>query len=263
MNSSVDTLVVDLGQEIDALHLLLESMPDSAWVMPTPAPEWSIADQVIHIGLFDARAMWSIADPDRFTHDLNGMRSHGGVDGIHSEQREKDPAELMEWWLSGSRALLDVAALCDMSARCNWYGPSMSARSMLTARLMETWAHSHDIADALGADIIATDRLRHIAHIGVRAMPFAFAANSREIPEGEVRVELRGPQGDTWSWGSESATSTVRGEALGFCQAVTQRRHLLDCSLEVHGELAQQWMSIAQAFAGPPGVGRTKGQFSR
>ena len=31
-----------------------------------------------------------------------------------------------------------------------WYGPSMSARSFVTARLMETWAHGMDVADALG-----------------------------------------------------------------------------------------------------------------
>lgn len=137
----------------------------------------------------------------------------------------------------------------------------MSARSMLTARLMETWAHGYDIADAVGAKVSASDRLRHVAHIGVGARRFAFAANKREMPEGDVFVELLSPSGDVWTWGDSSAENSVKGNALDFCLAVTQRRHLDDCGLNVQGSLATEWMSIAQAFAGAPGVGRTKGQF--
>jgi uncharacterized protein (TIGR03084 family) len=81
------------------------------------------------------------------------------------------------------------------------------------------------------------------------------------MPEGDVFVSLRAPNGDVWTWGDEASSSRVRGDALGFCLAVTQRRHVDDCGLTAEGDLAQQWMSIAQAFAGPPGVGREKGQF--
>ena len=71
----------------------------------------------------------------------------------------------------------------------------MSAVSFATARLMETWAHGQDVVDALGAHREPTDRLRHVAHIGVRARPFSYVTNGREMPEGEVRVELRSPVG--------------------------------------------------------------------
>ena len=137
----------------------------------------------------------------------------------------------------------------------------MSARSMLTARLMETWAHGYDIADAVGATLKPTDRLRHVAHIGVGARRFSFAANKREMPVGDVYVELTAPSGELWTWGESSTENSVKGDALNFCLAVTQRRHLDDCCLSVHGSLAVEWMSIAQAFAGAPGVGREKGQF--
>jgi uncharacterized protein (TIGR03084 family) len=132
---------------------------------------------------------------------------------------------------------------------------------MLTARLMETWAHGYDIADAVGVTMSATDRLRHVAHIGVGARRFAFAANKREMPEGDVYVELISPSGAVWTWGDSASANSVKGDALNFCLAVTQRRHLDDCGLVVVGPLAIEWMSIAQAFAGSPGVGRTKGQF--
>jgi uncharacterized protein (TIGR03084 family) len=137
----------------------------------------------------------------------------------------------------------------------------MSAMSFATARLMETWAHGQDIVDAVGARRPATERLRHIAHIGVRARPFSYATNGREVPSGEVRVELGAPDGGRWEW-NESASDVVRGDALDFCLVVTQRRHLDDTALVVDGPLAEDWMAIAQAFAGPPGAGRQPGQFT-
>jgi hypothetical protein len=44
---------------------------------------------------------------------------------------------------------------------------------------------------------------------------------------------------------------------VDFCLLVTQRRHLADTAVVVEGDAARQWISIAQAFAGPPGAGRS------
>jgi uncharacterized protein (TIGR03084 family) len=139
----------------------------------------------------------------------------------------------------------------------------MSARSFVTARLMETWAHGQDVVDALGAERAPTERLRHVAHIGVGARPFSYAANRREMPDAGIRVELLAPSGETWTWGPEGAVDTVRGPALDFCLLVTQRRHRDDVALMVEGSAADEWLDIAQAFAGPPGEGRRPGQFPR
>ena len=135
----------------------------------------------------------------------------------------------------------------------------MSAASSLTARIMETWAHGQDVADALGLVREPTARLRHIAHIGVRALPFSFAANGLEVPQEPVRVELTGPDGSVWTWGPEHAANRVTGPALDFCLIVTQRRHLADTSIRAYGQVADQWLAIAQAFAGPPGPGPPAG----
>lgn len=261
MSDPVDPVVRDLRDETEALRDLLVSLPADAWTMPTPAPGWTVADQVVHLGLFDRRCMWSMTDAQRFRADLKEMMAMGGVDALHDSHRSMLPAELLTWWGEGVEALLHAAGSVDMKTRCSWYGPSMSARSMLTARYMETWAHGLDITDAVGVVREDTDRIFHVAHIGVRAMPFAFATNGREQPAGEVHVELRAPGGSTWTWGPPDAPSSVRGTATGFCRAVTQRRHLNDCGLDIVGEPATEWMSIAQAFAGPPGEGRTEGQF--
>jgi uncharacterized protein (TIGR03084 family) len=126
----------------------------------------------------------------------------------------------------------------------------MSALSFATARLMETWAHGHDIATALGRELPATARLRHVCHIGVTTRAWSYANRGQPVPEGEVRVELTPPGGGLWTWGAEHATARVRGSALEFCLVTTQRRRLEDTSLLADGATALTWLQQAQAFAG-------------
>jgi uncharacterized protein (TIGR03084 family) len=137
----------------------------------------------------------------------------------------------------------------------------MGAASMLTARLMETWAHGQDVADALGVSRTPTTRLRHVAHIGARTVGFAFAVHQKTVPP-EFRVELTAADGRLWTWGPSSAADRVTGPVLDFCLLVTQRRHPDDLELTVTGDNAEAWVPIAQAFAGLPGGGRKAGQFA-
>ncbi len=165
-------------------------------------------------------------------------------------------ADVISWFDASRRRLIDVFAELDPAARLPWYGPSMSAASALTARIMETWAHGQDVADALGADRPVTARLRHVAHIGVRALPYSFAVRGLDVPAEPVRVELAAPGGETWAWGPPDAANRVTGPALDFCLLVTQRRHRDDTEMRAEGDVADRWLDVAQAFAGPPGPGR-------
>jgi uncharacterized protein (TIGR03084 family) len=133
---------------------------------------------------------------------------------------------------------------------------------MATARIMETWAHGQDIADALGIRREPTARLRHVAHIGVRTVGFAFQVNGRPAPSEPIRFELAGPDGETWTWNDEGAADRITGPALDFCFLVTQRRHRDDLDLTVVGPVAEQFVQVAQAFAGLPGAGRKPGEFA-
>jgi len=107
-----------------------------------------------------------------------------------------------------------------------------------------------------------TEVHRHVAHLGVLTRGYSFRNQGRAVPTEDVRVELRSPSGEPWIWGDASATNRVTGSARGFCLVVTRRRHAADTDLVIEGDVARQWMEIAQAFAGPPGPGRQPGQFS-
>ena len=117
------------------------------------------------------------------------------------------------------------------------------------------------VADAVGVTRKPSHRLRQIAYLGVRTRDFAFGVHQLVPPAAEFRVELQAPDASVWAWGPEEAGQRVTGTALDFCLLVTQRRHRNDLDLTAIGPDAQRWLTLAQAFAGPPGAGRAAGTF--
>lgn len=256
----------DLAAEHAALDVVVAGLSEKAWRQATPATGWSVGDCVSHLWFFDQRARMALSPDtvDAFLADAKQLLAGElGPDPSADAWRSGTPADLLSNWRDDRASLIALGRATDPSARIPWYGPAMAARSFITARLMETWAHGQDVRDALGVAPEESMRLKHVAHIGVRARAFAYANNKRALPDGDVRVELTAPDGSMWTWGDESSRDVVRGGALDFCLMVTQRRHVSDTALEVVGPLAEDWIGIAQAFAGPPGPGRQPGQFPR
>jgi uncharacterized protein (TIGR03084 family) len=253
----------DLLAETADLERLVVGLDEAGWDRPTPAVGWTVRDQVGHLAFFDDAARQAATDPEAFrverdeaVRDVEGM-----VERIVAEQRGRAGAEVLTWLRAARAALVETADTMDPATRVPWYGPDMSMASSITARIMETWAHGQDVADALGAVREPTDRLRHVAFIGVRALPNSYIAHGLAVPDMPVRVDLVSPRGEAWAWGPEGAANRVSGTAVDFCLAVTQRRHIDDLDLDRRGPVATEWMSVAQAFAGPPGPGRQPGQF--
>jgi uncharacterized protein (TIGR03084 family) len=257
--TDVRTQVVDdLAAESAEVDAMVAGLDAEQWSTATPAPGWTVAHQVAHLAWTDDAALLAVGEPDAFADLLrNAVQDpYGYVDEGAEQGAKEEPEALLARWRKG-RAELD-RQLRDLpdGARIAWFGPPMSAASMATARLMETWAHGLDIADALGVQRETTARLRHVAHLGVRTRGFAYLVRELDPPEAPIRVELTGPGGEQWTWGPEDAGQRVVGPALDFCLLVTQRRHVDDLSLVAVGADAEHWLTIAQAFAGPPGAGR-------
>lgn len=264
MPADLGALLADLDAETAALFQILDPLSDSDWQLATPAPGWNIGDQVAHLAFFDDAAVTAATRPEEFVALRAGFADGGeDADTIAARYRDLTPAQLRDWLGRARSALLTTFAGLDPSARVPWFGPPMSVASSVTARLMETWAHGQDIADTVGIAREPTARLRHVAHIGVAALPYSYAAHGLPAPHEPVRVELTAPSGEIWTWGTDGARDRVTGPALDFCLVVTQRRHRADTAMVAAGPVADQWLSIAQSFAGPPGAGRLPGQFAR
>jgi uncharacterized protein (TIGR03084 family) len=253
-------LLADLAEEQRALDDVVAAMAPEGWDRPTPAAGWAVRDQISHLAFFDDAATTAIVEPERFVAQaeaaIAAMASGDDPMAAHlTKGRAMQGDGLLAWWRQARAGLLAAAPSLEPGTRVPWYGPAMSAMSFVSARLMETWAHGQDVCNALGVDRPATRRLKHVAHVGVRARPFSFAVRGLPAPTEAVEVVLTGPGGERWEW-DVPAASSVHGDALDFCLVVTQRRHLADTALVVEGTAAHDWMAIAQAFAGPPGPGR-------
>jgi uncharacterized protein (TIGR03084 family) len=253
--TDVREVAADLQAEQESLDALVADLPDERWSLGTPAAGWSVADQIGHLTYFDGAAVWAIVDPDRFRASAEELfASPERVDEL-TLHRHLGPRDLLAAWRANRRRLADAAATLTDETRIAWYGPPMGAKSFLTARLMECWAHGQDVAEALGVGRPATDRLRHVARLGVITRGWSYVNRGQEPPAGDVRVELVAPSGEMWSFGPDGADDRVAGPALDFCLVVTQRRHVDDTDLKVSGDLARDWLEKAQAFAGPATTG--------
>lgn len=265
--NAYDELVNDLAAEQQALDAVLARMTAPQWDLPSHAPGWSVRDQVTHLAHFDGTARLAMVDAAAFEADAAAARERRGPDGYEGRYmargRAMTPAALHAWWRAAGAALIRAARAVDAKARLPWYGPPMSATSFVTARLMETWSHGLDVVDVVGIPRPDTDRLRHVVFLGLRTREFSYVNRGLAPNTAPVRLELIAPSGATWSYGEADARDRITGTAVDFCRLVTQRRHLADTGLEVTGPAAEEWMRVAQAFAGPPGEGRRPGQFPR
>lgn len=247
-------LLADLRHETDQLAGFLGSLAPQDWDLPSPAAGWSVKDQVTHLAFFDDAAIMALERGDDFRGYADELIA-GGMDfpdRVAEDYRMLAPATVRSWFTDSRSALIVAFVGQDPKRRLPWFGPDMSVASSVTARLMETWAHSQDVYDALGAVHPPSRGLRHIAHLGVSTFGFAHTLNGLDIPDVPVYVELRSAAGHLWCWGPTDALDRVKGTAEDFVLTVTQRRHWSETGLLVDGPVARTWLDIAQAFAGAP-----------
>jgi len=252
--ADVDALGRDALAEHDDLRAILDGIAEEDWDRPTPAAGWTVRDQISHLGYFDGAARLSMADPDAFRALLAEAQAdiEKFVAATLDYGRGIPGSELLDRFTAERRGLVEAARAVPDGVRVPWYGPDMSVASSLTARIMETWAHGQDVADALGVTRPLTGRLRHVCDIGIRARPFAYRSRGLELPDTPLRVELVAPDGAVWEWGPPDAADRVTGPALDFALVVTQRRLLADTDVKAEGDDARTWIAFAQAFAGNP-----------
>ena len=244
----------DFRQESAVLHGLLVRIPADRWDEPTLFKGWTADDILQHLHFWNGMAGLQVTDPDR----LIGLIDQALTDprGMHAfEIAHLDGLSgtvLLDAWIEGANSLADQFGELDPKARLKWAGPDMSARSSITARLMETWAHGQALFDLHKASRPAADRLKNIAVLGVNTYGWSFANRGAPVPAPMPYIRLTAPSGDIWDFGEESDAERIEGPAEAFCQVVTQTRNVADTDLTVTGPNALAWMARAQCFAGPP-----------
>jgi uncharacterized protein (TIGR03084 family) len=254
----------DLAAEGDQLRETVLRLGEDGWQRDTPAAGWTVATSVAHllwtdeVAVLSAHSLRGEADKAAWDEVVLGAIAdpHGFVDAGAHELAALPRDEVLSRWDAGRAALRQALTEVPDGAKMPWFGPQMSPASMATARFMETWAHALDVYDAAGSRPAPTDRIRHVAHLGIRTRNYAYSVQEEPPPAEELRVELTAPSGETWAWGPVDAAQSVAGSAYDFCLLVTQRVHRDDTDLVAVGDDAEHWLGIAQAFAGPSGPGR-------
>jgi len=249
----------DFLEESRALRALLLNRPESDFEKVTRFKDWTVSDVLRHLHFWNWMAELQLADEARLEAELTAV----GTEGMRPRERRHAGSAagqglLNDWWVQAQRTA-EAFANADPKARLKWAGPSMSARSSITARLMETWAHGQEVYDRLGAVREDADRIQNIAVLGVNTYGWTYKVRGLEPPGPMPFVRLYAPSGAVWSFGDDTSGNRIEGTATEFCQVVTQTRNVLDTTLTVTGPVAADWMSRAQCFAGgrndPPAPG--------
>lgn len=240
-------VVADLAAEEERIETLLAGLTDEQWSSPSAAPGWTITDVVIHLAQTEELVSASIAGGGRGEVWERGEETLDDAVAAVVAADQAPPAEVFERWRQARRAALDALRAADPQQRVPWAATPLRPRVLATTRLAEHWAHGLDITQPLDLPFPDTDRLRHIAWLGHRTLPYAFAVEGLDAHD--VFCELRGPDGSTWRYGPEDADSTIRGPVGDFCRVGARRLRPDETSLVAQGPHAAAALQVLRNYA--------------
>ncbi len=257
----MDAAVSALADEQAALSARLDGLDEAGWAAPSRCPGWSVSDVVLHLAQTNEMALASL--DGTMAEFLGRMAAasvpqtvdvDAGAAAMVEVERGAPPAEVQARWDEGAAELRARFAAADLGARVDWVVGQLSARTLATTRLAETWIHAGDVAAASGPLPDPTDRLWHIARLAWRTVPYAFARADHPAP-GPVVFDLVGPSRDAWRFapdGVDAASepvTTVAGDALDLCLVAGQRADAADTGLVAEGPDAADVLALVRTFA--------------
>lgn len=239
-------ILSDLVAEQQFLDQFLQQVNLKLWDVETPAKGWTIRDTISHLADYEELAAAVIAGES----DLSRYKSSSDHDAIRQEAVEKGrqmrPQDVIEWWRNGRAKVVEPLSHMNASDRVEWVTGDMSARTLATTRLMETWAHGLDIYAAAKAEIEDTQRIRHVCWLGWKSLPHSFKMAGLDFEP--VRVEVIGPGYAKWVYGPEDTDNLVKGSASDWARLSVRRIHLEETRLKVSGDAAEHAVRVVQAY---------------
>jgi len=251
-------ILSDLVAEEQALDQFLQRINERQWKLPTSAPGWSIKDTVSHLA-YTERFAAQVLEGGAAVIKKSGIADIDAWTALGvKEGREMRYQQVIEWWRNSRADVVDALSRMEGTERVPWIDGDMSARAFATLRLMETWAHGLDIKDAMEGlltydeeeeDPTAdTSRIRHIAWLAHRMLPYAFSEAGEDYPETGIRVELMGPRYARWVYGPEDAADVIKGIASEWCRIAVQRMDPGLSTLKTEGEKAETAIKIVRTY---------------
>jgi uncharacterized protein (TIGR03084 family) len=247
--------ITALTEQQAELSDLLAPLDDEDWSRPSRCEGWSLADVVLHLAQTNEMAIGSAQG--RFTEALatltEGVQAAGNVDDgadlMVRHQRGAPPSEVRARWqqsADGLRAALDEA---DPHQRVDWVAGQLTARTLTVTRLAETWIHTGDVAEALDVEPAPAERLRHIARLAWRTLPYAFSRAERALT-GPVAFELVGPSGTAWTFvPDDEPVTTIRGDGVELCLVAARRVDPAETGLSGEGPDADAVLELVRTYA--------------
>ncbi|WP_049565843.1 TIGR03084 family metal-binding protein, partial [Nonomuraea sp. SBT364] len=261
--TELEVVLDDLTADGEQLDRLVSGLDPDQWTLPTPAPGWTIHDQIAHLTFIFRLATAAATDAERFQAMTAGAEKNfdGAVNAALKDYDGDTPGTLLGRWRAERAAVVRGLAAVPPGNTVPWLVNPLPPIVLACAGIMEQFAHGQDIADALGVELERTDRLRHLVVFAVLTQDFGYLSRGLTPPGVQFRFEITGPSGEVWAYGPEDAENRIAGPATDFCLLVTRRRHRDDVAVSAVGPEADRWLDIAQAYRGPVGVGRRPGQF--
>lgn len=236
----------------DGLADLVEPLGEEDFAETTQFKDWTVSDVLRHLHVWNVAADLALTDETGFDQLMRKLAAASGMRRFEEEVVDgRQGRAMLRLWRDFYPEMAARFRGADPKARLQWVGPSMSVRSAITARLMESWAHGQEVFDHLGVRREETDSIRGIAQLGINTFGWTYRVRGKEVPPAMPYVRVTAPSGALWQWGEASQTDRIEGSAVDFCRTVTQVRNVEDTDLHVVGDTAKEWMATAQCFAGP------------
>ena len=241
------TVMDDFVAEALRLQGILGLLTQAQWQADSLADGWSVADVVLHLAQSDEAVA---ASADGADHRAD-VAAAGTVDDWAArlvEAERTTPDLVFARWREARDTAVEALRAADPELPLPWVAGPMKPATIATTRLAEYWAHGLDITQPLGLDFPDTDRLRHIAWLAHRTLPYALSRAGAE--PAAVRCSLTAPdEATTWTFGPDDADSEITGSAGAFCRVAAQRLDPADSGLRATGPHGATALRVVRTYA--------------
>ena len=251
----MDDIIAALAEQQAELSGLLAGLDEAAWQQLSPCEGWTVADVVLHLAqtnelaIGSARGQFAEALEELTAGVGPGRDIDDGAAQMVARERGGPPSAVRDRWQTGADELHRLLRTADPHQRVVWVAGELSIHTLATTRLAETWIHTSDVAEALETDLVPTDRLRPIARLAWRTLPYAFERAGRALA-GPVAFELRGPNGDQWDFAPDTeALTVIRGDGVELCLVAARRVLPGDTDLRGEGPDAEAVLELVRTYA--------------